>query len=59
MESKDGENTISAVNDKINKTQLETAIAAHIAIDDASPTMSEKLAAIGLSIDDLKAALGV
>lgn len=59
MESIDGEHTISAVNDNVTKAQLEAAIAAHVAVDDPQPTIAEKLASVGLSIEDLKAALGV
>ena len=59
MESLDGQNTISPVDEKITKAKLEAAIAAHTAIDDPKPTIADKLASVGLSIDDLKAALGV
>ena len=59
METINDEHTISPIDEKITKEQLEAAIAAHVAIDDPQPTVAEKLASVGLSIDDLKAALGV
>jgi|LakMenEpi03Aug12_release.lakeMendotaPanAssembly.Ray.scaffolds.fasta_scaffold27418_5 hypothetical protein len=59
MESLNGKNTIWPVNDNITEAKLEAAIAAHTAIDDPEPTIADKLASVGLSIDDLKAALGV
>lgn len=59
MESLNGEHTISAINGEITEAQLEAAIAAHVAVEDPQPTIAEKLASVGLSIDDLKAALGV
>lgn len=59
MESLKGEHTISAINGEITEAQLEAAIAAHVAVEDPQPTIAEKLASVGLSIDDLKAALGV
>lgn len=42
----------------ITEKELDTAIKAHIAVF-ATPTIADKLASIGLSIDDLKAALSV
>jgi len=59
METINDEHTISPIDNKITKTQLEAAIAAHVAVDDPQPTVAEKLASVGLSLDDLKAALGV
>ncbi len=40
------------------KAQAEAALAAHDGTT-PEPTVAEKLASVGLSIDDLKAALGV
>lgn len=39
--------------------QLKTAIENHIAMAMPEPTLDEKLGSVGLSIDDLKAALGL
>ena len=41
------------------KKEAEAALAAHNPVEPAAPTVTEKLASVGLSIDDLKAALGV
>jgi hypothetical protein len=59
MESLNGTHIISAINPKITDAQLQNAVDAHVAIDDLEPTITEKLASVGLSIDDLKAALGL
>ena len=45
-------------NSDVTETQLEAAIAAHVAVF-VQPSVADKLASVGLSIDDLKAALGV
>lgn len=42
----------------VTEEQLEAAITAHKAIF-AEPTIENKLASVGLSIDDLKSALGL
>lgn len=42
----------------VTETELDNAIKAHNAVF-ATLTTSEKLASVGLSIDDLKAALGL
>lgn len=42
----------------ITEAQLEDAIKIHEAVF-ATPTIAEKLASVGLSVDDLKAALGL
>jgi hypothetical protein len=60
----DGTTTIES---SVKQDVLESFVAAHQADDKwinptppkAEPTISDKLAGIGLSIDDLKAALGV
>jgi hypothetical protein len=44
---------------ELTETQLEAAIASHIAQPETQPTVAEKLASVGLSIDDLKDALGL
>lgn len=59
MDSLNGEHTISAIDEKITDAQLKAAIDAHVAKDDAEPTIIEKLASVGVSVDDLKAALGL
>lgn len=57
MESLDGEHTISAINPEITDEKIENAIKAHVAKDEKQPTIAEKLATVGLSLDELKAAL--
>ena len=42
----------------ITEAQLEDAIKIHKAVF-ATPTIAEKLASVGLSVDDLKVALGL
>lgn len=49
----------TADNSPVSKEELEAAIAAHKAKPVAEPTVAEKLTSVGLSIDDLKAALGL
>lgn len=46
------------VSDK-SKAAIAAIVAAHVPVPPAQPTVAEKLASVGLSIDDLKAALGV
>jgi hypothetical protein len=46
-------------NSNVTEAQLEAAIAAHIALPDAEPTVADKLARVGLSVDEIKAALGL
>ena len=46
-------------NSDVTEEQLEAAIAAHIASPDPEPTVADKLASVGLSVQDLKAALGL
>ena len=41
------------------KKEAEAALDAHNPAEPTPPTVAEKLASVGLSIDDLKAALGV
>lgn len=59
MDSKDGEHTISAIDEKITDAQLKAAIDAHVAQEDAEPSIVEKLASVGVSVEDLKVALGL
>jgi len=59
MDSLNGEHTITAIDPKITEAQLKAAIDAHVAQDDAEPSIIEKLASVGVSIDDLKVALGL
>jgi hypothetical protein len=47
------------VSGDCTKQEAEAALAAHNPTPPAPPTVAEKLASVGLSIDDLKAALGV
>lgn len=46
-------------NSDVTEEELEAAIAAHVALADAEPTVADKLARVGLSVDDIKAALGI
>jgi hypothetical protein len=41
------------------KAEAEAALAAHNPPAQTEPTVSDKLASVGLSVDDLKAALGL
>jgi hypothetical protein len=43
----------------ITQNELEAAIEAHIALPEPELTIEEKLASVGLTIDDLKEALGL
>ena len=44
---------------KITQSELEAAIKNHIAKPEPQPTIEEKLASVGLTIGDLKTALGI
>ena len=48
-----------AENNPATEAELKAAIDAHNAQPETQPTVIEKLASVGLSIDDLKAALGL
>jgi hypothetical protein len=50
---------LPADNSDITETELEAAIDAHVALPDAEPTVADKLAKVGLSVDDIKSALGL
>ncbi len=43
----------------VTEAELEAAIEAHIALPEPEATVEEKLASVGLSIDDLKTALNL
>jgi len=49
----------AADSSDVTEAQLEAGIANHIAVADPEPTVAEKLASVGLSVADLKAALGL
>ncbi len=57
----DADNKIITTADlsTITQSELEAAVEAHIALPEPEPTIEEKLASVGLTIDDLKAALGL
>lgn len=57
MESLNGTHTIIPISEAITKAQLEAAVAAHVAQDNPQPTIADKLASVGLSLEELKAAL--
>ena len=42
----------------VTEAQLEAGIAAHIAVAEPEQTVANKLASVGLSLEELKAALG-
>ena len=46
-------------NNDATETELQAAITAHKAAPVTQPTIDEKLASVGLSVDDLKVALGI
>lgn len=50
---------LAAENSDVTEAQLEAAIAAHVASPEPEATVADKLASVGLSVDDLKAALGL
>lgn len=52
------ENTLFVESDK-SKSELQLLLDNHKAQPAAEPTVAEKLTSVGLSIDDLKAALGL
>lgn len=53
---RDGELVISGAK---SQEEAEALVAAHNPATPAEPTIAEKLESVGLSIDDLKAALGL
>lgn len=50
---------LPADNSDLTEAQLEAGIAAHIAQPDPELTVADKLAKVGLSVDEIKAALGL
>ena len=48
-----------ADNSNVTEAQLEAAIDDHVAQAEPEATVADKLASVGLSVDDLKAALGL
>jgi len=52
-----GENGLIIDSDK-TEAQVKAIIAVHVPTPKAEPTVAEKLASVGLSIEELKAALG-
>lgn len=60
LDKNDADNKIITTADEsnVNQTQLEAAVNNHVAVDPVI-TIDEKLAFVGLSIDDLKQALGL
>jgi len=49
---------LASENSDVTEAQLEAAIAAHVA-QSTEPSVADKLASVGLSVNDLKAALGL
>jgi len=47
------------IDSEKNRAEIEAIIAAHNPVEPTEPTIADKLASVGLSIDDLKAALGL
>lgn len=50
---------VLVIGGDVTEAQAKAAIAAHKAVQPSEPTIDEKLASVGLSINDLKAALGL
>jgi len=48
---------LPAEHSDVTESQLEKAILNHVALPKSEPTLSEKLAGVGLSVEELKAAL--
>jgi hypothetical protein len=59
MDSLDGTHTITAVDSKITDEKLQSGVDAHVAKSDPEPSLDDKLASVGLSVADLKVALGL
>lgn len=49
---------LASENSDVTEAQLQVAIAAHVA-QSIEPSVADKLASVGLSVNDLKAALGL
>jgi hypothetical protein len=50
---------VLVIGGDVTEAQAKAAIAAHKPVKPSEPTIDEKLASVGLSINDLKAALGL
>jgi hypothetical protein len=50
---------VTADSSTVTQEELEAAIDSHIASPMPEATVEEKLASVGLNLDDLKAALGI
>jgi hypothetical protein len=50
---------LAAEGVELTEDELKNAIDAHVAKPTAEPTIEEKLSSVGLSLDDLKIALGL
>ena len=48
-----------ADNSTVTQAELEAAVQAHIALPESEPTVEQKLASVGLNLEDLKTALGL
>jgi hypothetical protein len=51
-------NTLIIDSDK-SEAEVLTAVSAHVPLPHVEPNVDEKLASVGVSLDDLKAALGI
>jgi hypothetical protein len=49
----------TAENSNVTEAELKSAIEAHVAVAYPEPSLDEKLASVGVSVDDLKVALGL
>jgi hypothetical protein len=49
---------LPAEHSTVTEQELEAAIESHIAVAYPEPSVAEKLASVGLSLEELKAALG-
>lgn len=58
MAEKNGTYFIESCDGSVSLTELENAIDSHIASFE-EPSVAEKLASVGLSVEDLKVALGL
>ena len=57
FEDKSKKIIMASENSDVTQAQVEAAIAAHTPKPVIEPTVAEKLASVGITIDDLKAAL--
>ena len=47
------------ISGSLTEAEAKAGLSAHVKIVKPEPTVAEKLASVGLSVDDLKAALGL